>query len=182
MVKGHSFGKRVACTVYVSCDLKTGSNQVCPCGASCCHCPIVYMLNPPASVTSRITRGGVHTSKHKSAHPNGVGLFIKTLDRLPTTIDLIGFTESTKDFTLQKPGQPCLMVLEGSGRVYITVYSMWKSHHSPTSRHHRSDLITHRKISCTHCGSVIVNTSSGQGGLDSRALNTRHPGGAGHQA
>ena len=26
--------------------------------------------------------------------------------RLPTTINLIGFTESTKDFTLQKPGQP----------------------------------------------------------------------------
>ena len=26
--------------------------------------------------------------------------------RLPTTINLIGFVESTKDFTLQKPGQP----------------------------------------------------------------------------
>ena len=26
--------------------------------------------------------------------------------RLPTTINLIGFMESTKDLTLQKPGQP----------------------------------------------------------------------------
>ena len=32
--------------------------------------------------------------------------------RLPTTINLIGFTESTKEFTLQTPGQP---VLNGLG-------------------------------------------------------------------
>ena len=37
-----------------------------------------------------------------------LGAFI--YPRLPTAINLIGFTESTKDFTLQKPGQPFLLV------------------------------------------------------------------------
>ena len=36
------------------------------------------------------------------------GFQVHILPRLPTIInlDLLGFTESTKDFTLQKPGQP----------------------------------------------------------------------------
>ena len=45
--------------------------------------------------------------------------------RLPTTINLIGFTESTKDFRLQKPGQPFLFNGLGSLGVYHGMIRRW---------------------------------------------------------
>ena len=39
---------------------------------------------------------------HKKGRPQSAG----QNPRLPTTINLIGFMKSTRDFTLQKPGQP----------------------------------------------------------------------------
>ena len=55
------------------------------------------------------------TTTWKSSRP-----FVEMVDlvyRLPTTIILIGFTESTKDFSFQKQGQPCFIMVERKSRV-----------------------------------------------------------------
>ena len=50
--------------------------------------------------------------------------YIYIYPRLPTTITLIGFTESTKDFTLQTPGQP---YFNGLGSLGYTVHIYYMS-------------------------------------------------------
>ena len=57
----------------------------------------------------KLVRSCPHRHEHGSHDPT------TGLPRLPTTMNLIGFTESTKDFTRQKPGQPFLNGLGSLG-------------------------------------------------------------------
>ena len=75
--------------------------------------------------------------------------------RLPTTIILIGFTESTKDVTLQKPGQPFfkwswksrgLLPIHGVNEYTIYLLILWSVWDTTITHPNRSGLMIHDTI------------------------------------